>query len=260
MPMLDVGDSSLFYTIKGKGTPIIFIHPPVLTSLNFKYQIEELSPFFKVVTFDIRGHGKSHHSKAVVTYPLIANDIIQLMDHLEISKVYICGYSSGGSIVLEFLQSHADRALGGIVIGGMSELRQWYLRGLIKMAASLASMGAVPLLAWAGALSNAPTRELFRDLFNASKRGHSDNIEQYYRYILEYNCTDQLGSISHPILLIYGKRDKAFHYYAKLMHTKLPNNELVLIHEVMHQIPTKAAVAVNFLIKDFTLMVDQYLE
>ncbi|EOP73526.1 hypothetical protein KOW_00936 [Bacillus cereus VDM006] len=40
MPMLDVDGSSLYYIINGKGVPIVFIHPPVLTCVNFEYQIE----------------------------------------------------------------------------------------------------------------------------------------------------------------------------------------------------------------------------
>lgn len=47
MPMLDVGGSALYYRVKGEGIPIVFIHPPVLTSLNFTYQAEELSNIFK---------------------------------------------------------------------------------------------------------------------------------------------------------------------------------------------------------------------
>ena len=112
MPMLDLDGISLYYTVKGKGIPIVFIHPPVLTSVNFKYQMDELSKKFKVITFDIRGHGRSKYSKQAITYQLIVEDIKHLLDHLEVKKAFICGYSTGGSISLEFLLSHGDRALG----------------------------------------------------------------------------------------------------------------------------------------------------
>lgn len=71
MPMLDVDGNSLYYSVKGKGVPIVFIHPPVLTSVNFQYQMEELSEEFKVITFDIRGHGRSQYSRLRVTYARI---------------------------------------------------------------------------------------------------------------------------------------------------------------------------------------------
>lgn len=58
MPILEVDESTLYYTVKGKGIPIIVIHPPVLSSINFIYQLEGLSRYFQVITFDIRGHGR----------------------------------------------------------------------------------------------------------------------------------------------------------------------------------------------------------
>ena len=89
MPTLDVDGISLYYTVNGKGIPIVFIHPPVLTCLNFKYQVEELSKEFQVITFDIRGHGRSQYSNQQVTYPLIVEDIKRLLDHLKIKKAFI---------------------------------------------------------------------------------------------------------------------------------------------------------------------------
>jgi pimeloyl-ACP methyl ester carboxylesterase len=251
MPVLDVDGISLYYAVKGKGIPIVFIHPPVLTHVNFKYQIEELSQKFKVITFDIRGHGKSQYSRQPITYPLIVEDIRHLLDHLEINKAFICGYSAGGSIVLEFLLTYADRSLGGIVISGMSEVRHRHLKNKISLGMTLAKAGAVSVLALSVSWSNSNTRELFMKIFNAARKGDARNIEQYYRYSLHYNCTRHLGNIDLPILLVSGKEDKTFCYYAKLLHEKLPCSELQFIDHVQHQIPTKTAVDLNNLIKQF---------
>ena len=249
--MLDVDGVSLYFNVKGKGIPIVFIHPPVLTGMNFKYQIEELSQEFQVITFDIRGHGRSQYSKSPVTYPLIVEDIKHLLDHLKIKKAFICGYSTGGSIVLEYLLNSSDWALGGILIGGMSEVRDKYLKKKISLGMSLASKRAVPVLALSISWSNSNTQKLFNKMFNEALKGDARNIEQYYRYSLHYNCTHQLEKINLPILLVYGKKDKPFYYYAKLLHEKLPNKELKFIEHVKHQIPTKAANDLNEMIKHF---------
>lgn len=106
---------------------IVFIHPPLVTSLIFIYQIEKLCKKFTIIIFDIRGHGRSQYSSQAVTYPLIVEDIRHLLNHFEIKKAFICGYSVGGSIVLEFLLN-SNMALGGNVISGMSEVKDWYLK------------------------------------------------------------------------------------------------------------------------------------
>ena len=79
MPLLDLGSISLFYQVKGEGPSIVFIHPPLLTSANFEYQVDELSKNFRVITFDIRGHGRSHYSDQPITYSLIVEDIKNLL-------------------------------------------------------------------------------------------------------------------------------------------------------------------------------------
>ncbi|MCK1981478.1 MULTISPECIES: alpha/beta fold hydrolase [Peribacillus] len=251
MPMLDVNGISLYYSVKGNGVPIVFIHPPVLTSVNFQYQMEELSKEFKVITFDIRGHGRSQYSRLPVTYPRIIEDIKHLLDHLKIKKAIICGYSTGGSIVLEYLLSCADRALGGIVIGGMSEVKDKYLKQKISLGISLAKKDAVPILAFSISWSNSNTENLFNKMFNEALKGDARNIEQYYHYSLQYNCTHQLEKINLPILLIYGKKDKPLYPYANLLHEKLPCAELKFIDHAKHQIPTKAANDLNESIKHF---------
>ncbi|MEW9674122.1 alpha/beta fold hydrolase [Ammoniphilus sp. 3BR4] len=251
MAYIMVNGCRLYYTVQGQGTPILFIHPPVLTHFNFKYQIEELSKYFKVIAFDIRGHGRSSFSKQPLTYPLIAEDIKHLLDHLETQKAWICGYSTGGSIVLEFLLSQADRAWGGVVISGMSEVSDWFLKNKIALGLGFARLRALSVLALSTSWTNTNTKTSYWKMIREELMGNVKNVEQYYRYSLSYNCTNRLGEIEHPVLLIYGEKDKRFHRYAKLLHNKLPCSELKWIQHVKHQIPTKAAVELNDLIKQF---------
>jgi pimeloyl-ACP methyl ester carboxylesterase len=247
---LDLGNISLFYKVKGEGTSVVFIHPPLLTSANFEYQVDELSKNFRVITFDIRGHGRSQYSVQPITYSLIVEDIKNLLDYLGIDKAFLCGYSTGGSIVFEFLQSYSDRAFGGIVISGMSEVSDWYLEKRISLASLLSKPGIIGLLGLAISWGNSNTKEIFRYMYRESLKGNARNIEQYYTYSLNYKCTNQLNSINQPILLVYGTRDKSFHKYAKVLHEKLPNNQLKFIDE-KHQIPTKSATQLNKLTYDF---------
>lgn len=251
MPTLNIEGTNLHYEVKGEGTPIIFIHPPLLTSTNFNYQLQRLSEKFQVITFDIRGHGRSDFSKQPITYPLVVNDMTRLLDYLGIEKAYVCGYSAGGSIALEFLLSNANRALGGIVISGMSEARDFILKQRIKAAITLSNVKTLRLLLRSVSASNADTDNMFRKLHSEAMKGDARNIRQYYRFILHYNCTDQLQKIDLPVLLVYGAKNKTFHPYARILHEKLPYKELAFLENEKHQIPTKAALKLNRLIEDF---------
>lgn len=251
MPLFDLGNNvSLNYTIKGEGIPIVFIHPPVITSVNFIYQMNSLSHKYKIITFDIRGHGQSTFSNTPLTYPLIVEDIVRLLDTLEIEKAFICGYSTGGSIAFEFLLRNPNRSLGGIIVSGMSEVSDMYLHKKISLGVKLASAKAKSLLAMSISLSNSNTKQLFNKMFAEAKKSHIENIEQYFRYSLQYNCTAQLTNIKAPILLVYGTKDTSFHKYAAIFQKQLPNYLLKLI-DSNHRIPTKASYQLNRLIMDF---------
>lgn len=251
MPYIMVNGCSLYFTVQGQGTPLLFIHPPVLTHFNFEYQMKELPRYFQVITFDIRGHGKSSYSKQPLTYSLIAEDMKHILDHLKIQKAFICGYSTGGTIALEFLLSEADRASGGIVISGMSEVSDRSLRSKIVLAITLAKLKALSALAFSTAWTNTNTKSSFWKMFKEERKGTAQNIEEYYQSCLSYNCTNKLETIKSPILLTYGQKDQGFYRYAQLLHDKLPRSELIWIQHAKHQLPTMAALELNGLIKQF---------
>lgn len=170
---------------------------------------------------------------------------------MKLKKAFICGYSTGGSITLEFLQRYSERAFGGIVISGMSEVKDYYLKLRILTAVTLSSKKTIPLLTYAITWGNTNTYQCFKKLRNEAVKGDARNIKQYFQYSLEYNCTSNLHNISLPVLLIYGDQDKAFHQYANILNKNLPKNDLIFLEDEYHQIPTKAPQKLHGVIQRF---------
>jgi pimeloyl-ACP methyl ester carboxylesterase len=230
---------------------VLCIHPPLLSSVNFKYQTRDLSRRCQVITMDIRGHGKSGPSKTPLTYPLIVADIRRLLDHLGIGKAFLCGYSTGGSVVLEFALTHPNRIRGGILVGGMSEVSDWRLKTMIALATALARPWTVWALRLSIAGGNADSIQTFRELFRDAGQGDPRNAAQYYRYSLKYNCTRALQLVTAPMLLVYGGNDKRFHRYGRKIQSRLKYSQTAFIPGAKHQIPTKWAPALNRIIQQF---------
>ncbi|MBP1992005.1 alpha/beta fold hydrolase [Paenibacillus eucommiae] len=250
MPFLEVNGTLLHYHITGKGIPLVLIHPSLLSAQVFNYQKAQLSDSFQVITFDIRGHGESLPSRRKLTYPLIAEDIRQLLDALDIRKAYLCGYSVGASIVLEALLAYPDRFLGGIIVSGTSEITDRLNKSLLWMSTKLSSLSPLRnVLASAISLGNADMPLTYRNLRRSSLHGDPDNIREYFEYSLHYNCTQRLHAIRHPILLIYGQKNTNFHPYAHILHDHLPNSSLYFIKGARHQLPTKNARRMNELLR-----------
>jgi pimeloyl-ACP methyl ester carboxylesterase len=253
MAYAKINGNQMYYDTEGSGIPILLIHPPLLTSKNFAYQKHQLSDQFQMITFDIRGHGHSEPSQAPLSYPLIAEDMKQLLDYLKIDQCYLCGYSTGGSIALEAMLMYPDRFLGSIHISAMSEVSDWWLRTRIASAVAVSSMKAKRFLSLAITAGNSDMLLTFKNLHKDAKQGNIKNMMQYYRYSLTYNCTKRLKEIHSPQLLIYGAKDKTFYRYARILHQELPLNELHFIKKERHQLPTKAPAEMNQLIREWIL-------
>ncbi|WP_044640928.1 alpha/beta fold hydrolase [Risungbinella massiliensis] len=251
MPKIKVQGLSIHYEVKGKGTPILFIHPPLLSSKNFTYQMKELSNQFCVITFDIRGHGKSDPSPKPLTYFKIVRDILAVLDHLEIEKVMLCGYSLGASIALHFMLEAPERSLGAVLLGGISEMKNGRLKQMTLLGERMAKMGAIQTLSYSISWSNANNLSMFWNLLQDTKQANAQNVAQYYHEGLIFNCTPLLPKITQPILLLYGTEDKTYHPYGEILHSKLPNASLSFISQVKHQLPTKTHQKVNQQIRQF---------
>jgi pimeloyl-ACP methyl ester carboxylesterase len=138
------------YTVQGAGEPIILVHGFTGNGdSNWRGNgvIGRLEEDFKVIALDARGHGKSGKPHDPAAYGLeMVNDVVRLMDHLEIEKTHLVGYSMGGFITLAVASLHPGRLLSA-VIGGAGWNEPGAETGLETLADSLeAGKGIGPLL------------------------------------------------------------------------------------------------------------------
>src|SRR5665811_1005464 len=88
---------------------IIFIHGFPFSKEMWKKQMESLNENFRVIAYDIRGHGKSYSGTNDFSIELFVKDLLSLMDALQIEKTTLCGLSMGGYIALNAIENHPKR-------------------------------------------------------------------------------------------------------------------------------------------------------
>ncbi len=113
-----VNDIRIYYEIHGNGKPLILLHGAFGNTNDWRNQIPAFSKHYKVIAPDNRGHGRSTFSERHMTYSLMASDVIELMDYLDIKKAHILGWSDGGIIALDLAINYPDRMDKVIVYGG----------------------------------------------------------------------------------------------------------------------------------------------
>src|ERR1035438_4357252 len=103
------------YTVEGKGEPVVLIHGLYANAqMNWRGPgiIKALAKNYEVIALDVRGHGGSGKPKEEDAYGVeMAEDVIQLLDHLKIQKAHLVGYSMGGMITMKLLTRNPSAPL-----------------------------------------------------------------------------------------------------------------------------------------------------
>jgi pimeloyl-ACP methyl ester carboxylesterase len=107
--MAPVNGISMYYAIFGHGPPLLLIHGGLSTSDVWAGVIPLLDKQHEVIVADSRGQGRSTKTSERLTYGLMANDYLALLDYLKVSQVALVGWSDGGNIGLDIAIHHPDR-------------------------------------------------------------------------------------------------------------------------------------------------------
>ena len=94
----------LHITDAGEGRPVVLIHGWPLSDEMFEYQYNDLiNNKFRVIGITLRGFGKSSKPYGLYDYDVHARDIKKVLDHLDIKKAVLGGFSMGGPIAIRYI-------------------------------------------------------------------------------------------------------------------------------------------------------------
>jgi pimeloyl-ACP methyl ester carboxylesterase len=116
----EAGGIRIRYQVSGEGPLVILIHGlrGTLESWQRTGVVRVLSPHFKVIAMDLRGHGRSTKPHEPASYGAeLAADVVRLLKHVGATKAHVVGYSLGGLIALDFAALQQKHALS-VVVGG----------------------------------------------------------------------------------------------------------------------------------------------
>ncbi|MEQ8427805.1 MAG: alpha/beta hydrolase [Gammaproteobacteria bacterium] len=94
------------YEVSGKGEPLLLIHGWTFNRHMWSEQIPDFQKHYKTITYDRRGCGESDGGSDL---RLEAEDLRELLDHLQIDRTFLLGMSQGGRIALRFAYLYPER-------------------------------------------------------------------------------------------------------------------------------------------------------
>jgi len=110
MPILPLGQLSLYYIQAGSGPDVVLTHG-LASSLAFWYLrvFPALTRHYRVTLYDLRGHGHSSMPPTGYTSAGMAEDLGRLLDALRIDTAHLIAHSYGGLVALEYATANPDR-------------------------------------------------------------------------------------------------------------------------------------------------------
>ena len=125
------------------GPEILFIHGFSQSHLSWSRQFgSALAKSFRIITYDIRGHGGSDKPLDPVYYrdhKRWADELKSVIDGAKLKKPVLVGWSYGGRIIAEYLMEHGDKNIAGInFVGAFTKVEREILGpatpAVLKMA------------------------------------------------------------------------------------------------------------------------------
>ena len=209
----NVSGTNIFYELAGDGLPIVFLHGLGGTSNVWHAQRVGLAKYFKVVTVDLPGSGRSDKTDREYSMEKWVEQIAGLADAIRLDKFVLVGHSMTTVLAQKFAAKFAGRITALVLCGPLTELAQPAKDAFAKRAETVLREGMVGIVdhVLAGALTaaareggNAALVGLYRELLlsndPACYAGHC-------RALIAGSAKADQPNIKCPTLILVGDQD-----------------------------------------------------
>jgi len=230
----------LHYSEAGQGTPVVFLHGFPLSSAIWQPQLK-LSDQYRVITPDLRGHGRSPAPEGIYEMDLLARDVLWLLDALRIQTAIIMGHSMGGYVTLALWKLAPERFLGmGLIASQAGADTQEARQKRFALAEKVSAEGAKAVVdAMLGRLfapdieTDDPAIESVREVMLASPT--SGIVGSLEGMAARRDSVATLPEINVPALILTGDKDQIIPLTkADEMLAGLPNATLAIVEDAGH--------------------------
>ena len=248
MPYIDRDTVHIYFEDHGSGPAILLSHGYSATSRMWQGQVEALATRYRVLTWDMRGHGESGSPDDPALYSEAATveDMAAILEHCGVESAVVGGLSLGGYMSLAFYGAHPEhvRALMLFDTGPgyrNPEARAGWNRLAERRAQALEAQGLDALRAGG-------------DEMRMSLHHSAAGLAYAARGMLaqfDARVVDALPHVAVPTLVLVGARDEAFLAASDVMATKIPHAAKVVLADAGHAANLDQPEAFNRAVAEF---------
>lgn len=221
---------SEYFPADPQAPTLILLHGNGEDHTYFVKQLPAFSPHFRLVLMDTRGQGQSTGGDGELNFSVFAADLLALMDHLQIAKAHLLGFSDGGNLALTFALAHPERVQSLILNGANLE------PGGVKLSTQL------PIVLGYGCC---------RLLSPFSRKARQNGAVLGLMVNHPHIPSQALAALTMPALVIVGERDMIRDRHSQLIARSLPNAQFVRIPGGDHFCAAKCPEVFNHAVLSF---------
>lgn len=226
------GDVSIYYEAHGNGPALLLSHAYAASHKMWDPQVEPIARDYKVITWDMRGHGHSDSPEADAEYSedKTVEDMRLILAAEGVDRAVIGGLSLGGYMSFAFYLAHPEMVAGLLLVDTgpgyrNPEARAGWNKMAYKQADRYLEQGLDGLPPAAEVQVGASIQRSPEGLARAAR----GMLAQSHPRVME-----AIESIEVPALVIVGANDTPFLQAADVMAAKLPNSKKIVIDDAGH--------------------------
>lgn len=251
MPTFATPSLTYYYETYGAGKPLLLLHGFTGQTENWASIVQALRETHRLIALDLPGHGRSDAPSDPSPYamPAVARDVKALLDHLDIVRAHLLGYSMGGRLAL-YLALHDPQRWHSLILESASPGLPTAREGRARvqqdeaLAAFIQEHGIEPFVRrWEALPLFASQQNLppaVRMAHRAARlRNRPTGLANSLRGMgtgTQPSLWDQLSALDMPVLLITGNLDQKFVNIARQMVARLPRARLEIVPHAGHTV------------------------
>ena len=256
MPQIRLGDLDVSYELTGSGVPVVLVHGLGSSGRDWEWQVPALEGSYRVLTYDVRGHGRTSKPRGPYSVKQFADDLAGLLEHLDHRPAHVVGISMGGMIAFQLAVDHPELVRSLTIVNSgpalvphtfAEHVAIWTRRALAKVRGP-AAMGSV----LAPRLFPSAGQEALRREFIA--RWAENDKGAYYaalNAIIGWSVADRVGSLRVPVLVLASDHDYTPVAAKEAFLGLIPGARLQVIADAHHAVPLERPEAFNAALREF---------
>ncbi len=245
------------------GDLVVLIHGLGSSSTDWTQQIPVFAASFRVMTVDLRGHGRSPRPRGRFTVEAMADDVGALLERLHEDRAHLVGLSLGGSVALALAIRDPARVRSLTIVNGFAKLRPAGVRGALRMAFRLGLLCVAPMPVVAAHVARGlfPRPEQAAAYAAAVASLGRNPRRTYLASILalaRFDARKQLAEVRCPTLVVAGDRDRTIPAAAaELLRRSIPGARLAIVPDSGHATPYDQPALFNRAVLSFLRSVSE---